>query len=498
VSTSPAAAPVPAAAAAPPPASGAGEAAGGTAAAPAAAAAAAAAPAAGKSSSATSTSAALVAGKDGGGQDGGAGAGAGSDDALLDSITRRQSVLMQPVVTLTLYVPTACVGAVIGRRGQAIAGVQRAAGQAATTGHPVRVSVLGGDGGGPLDASSLPYTYSDLDFADPNWTPVVIRADPRAAFVAAQRVEEILKANDSAMDDVVLDVPLNRQKHAAVVGKRGLVLANLSADTRVRVMVPNKDRRHDVVQLEGRLQDVKACLERVLVLAGKPASSSSAPPPAAAASSGGNNNSGAAAATGAAGAVTPAAGASSSSLEPGGEAAPPPSLSGPSSTQHSQTLVVEAVPSQTKIRGLSRKTDTVIKKKRAPDGGPAPDGGGGSGGGGGLWQLIVTGSTAEQVQSAIQLLQKACDGAAKAAAEASGNASGGGGGGTRGGGASGAASGAPAPAPRRGRVRSRGTGGGGGGGGKGSSAAAPKRGAAGGSGNSKSDPPPAPAPPASA
>jgi hypothetical protein len=296
----------------------------------------------------------------------------------------------------------------------------------------------------------LPYTYSDLDFSDPNWTPVVIRADPKAAFTAASKVEEILTANDSVMDDVVLDVPLGRQKHAAVVGKRGFVLANLSADTQVRVMVPNKDRRHDVVQLEGELSNVKMCLERVLIIASKP-------------SSGG---SGAGAAVGtrndapAGGGATTAASSSSSSSPPG------------SSSHHVQTLVVDTVPSQTKIRGLCRKTDTVIKKKRVE----VPPG---EGGGGGAWQLTVTGSSAEQVQAAIHLLQKVSEGnphqaTTSSSNEASGNAAGGGGGvgGGNRGGASGNASPAAtgASAPRRGRTRGRA---GAGSGGKGSAAAAP-------------------------
>jgi hypothetical protein len=122
---------------------------------------------------------------------------------------------MQPTVTLTLYIPTPSVGAVIGRRGANIANLQKIASQAAVTHQPVRVSVIG------QRADELPFTYSDLDFSDPNWTPVVIRADPRAAFTAAAKLEET-----AVVDDVVLDIPISRNKHAAIVGKRGAVLAS--------------------------------------------------------------------------------------------------------------------------------------------------------------------------------------------------------------------------------------------------------------------------------
>jgi len=102
-----------------------------------------------------------------------------------------------------------------------------------------------------------------LDWSSPHWTPVVIRADPCAALSAAQRLEDIV----GELDEVVLDLPLSRSKHASLIGKRGLVLANLSADTQVRIMVPRRELRHDVVQLEGQLQNVQQCLEKVLQLA---------------------------------------------------------------------------------------------------------------------------------------------------------------------------------------------------------------------------------------
>lgn len=233
---------------------------------------------------------------------------------------------MQPTVTLTMYIPTSSVGAVIGRRGANIANLQKLASGSASTNQPVRVSVIGQD-----STETLPYTYSELDFSDPNWTPVVIRADPRAAFTAAIKLEDTV----GAVDEVVLDIPVSRNKHAAIVGKRGLTLANMSADTNVRIMVPNKLRLHDCVQLEGDLDNVKRCLDRVLQVAAK---------------------------------------------------AKPPK-----SEEVSSVLLVQQLPSQTKLRSVGRKTETSIKKKKMDES---------------SWQLTVSGATNDQVQNAIAMLKK--------------------------------------------------------------------------------------------
>merc|ERR1712151_1194341 len=94
--------------------------------------------------------------------------------------------------------------------------------------------------------SGIPYTYSELDWSSPHWTPVVIRADPVAALSAGKLLEDKVEQ----LDQVVMDVPLNRIKHSSLIGKRGLILAKLSADTNVRIMVPSRDLRHDIIQLE--------------------------------------------------------------------------------------------------------------------------------------------------------------------------------------------------------------------------------------------------------
>jgi hypothetical protein len=121
-------------------------------------------------------------------------------------------------------------------------------------------------------------------------------------------------------------------KHAAIVGKRGCVLQNISADTNVRIMVPKRDLHHDIVQLEGDLHNVKQCLDRLLQVASKGKKTDDSP---------------------------------------------------------SASITVTQLPSQTKMRGVSRKTDTSIKKKKVQD----------------EWQLIVTGSSQENVQAAIAIIQ---------------------------------------------------------------------------------------------
>lgn len=247
---------------------------------------------------------------------------AGDEEEILQSIASMSSALMNPQVTLTCYIPTASVGAVIGRRGSTILQIQRHAQQIGGAG-PVRVSIVG------HDDDDVPYTYSELDWSSPDWTPVVIRANPCAALAAGQRLLETV----GELDEVVLDFPLSRTKHASLIGKRGLVLANLSADTSVRIMVPAKEVRHDIVQLEGELGNVRKCLNKILLRC---------------------------------------------------EAKPLPA-----------SLRVDQLPSQTKLRNVSRKTETTIRKKKLDDDNS--------------WQLTVSGASPENIQAAVGMLDRRQD-----------------------------------------------------------------------------------------
>ena len=160
-------------------------------------------------------------------------------------------------LTLTVYVAPAKIGSVIGRRGQAILNLQREAAQIADecqqrtnggTSTSVRVSI-GGSGGGtppssgkdgpvPHPARMAPSTASDGP--SPHWAPVVVRSDPLGAFAAARLLVRDIGGMEHLDGNVVVDVPIARNRHATLVGRKGLTLMALSADHAVRIMVPHK------------------------------------------------------------------------------------------------------------------------------------------------------------------------------------------------------------------------------------------------------------------
>lgn len=350
-------------------------------------------------------------------------------DPLLMSIASKQTALVQQLITLTCYIPTNSVGAVIGRRGATIAQIQKQAQQVGTSNGAVRLSIAGGHHpasvaggemgatGGPMSpmvatggsgdmqqqqqqqhydytlqapqspnpaqieqssllnsqqqqqlqmtplqssATSVPYTYTELDWSSPLWTPVVIRADPCAALTAAQ----LLRDKVGPLDDIVMDVPLGRAKHAAVVGRRGYVLANLSADTHVRIMVPRRELRHDIIQLEGQLDKVKQCLERVLNIVSSDQTTGTMTTPS-----------------------STAAGSNSKKNNKGGNKADKHNTADTTSV----VIKLAILPSQTKLRTIGRKSDTIIKKKKNNES---------------TWDLTITGSSPQNVQSAVAILKK--------------------------------------------------------------------------------------------
>lgn len=225
------------------------------------------------------------------------------EDPVLQSIASKPSVLQNPQVTLTCYIPSQSIGAVIGRRGSTIAQIQRHAQQYGV----LRLSIVGHDD----TSDSVPYTFTALDWTCKEWTPVVIRGDPCAALCAAQRLRAVAGGE---LDDVILDIPLNRGKFSTLIGRRGSVLFGLSADTNVRIMVPQRALRIDLIQLEGELDNVKVCFEKIVDLL-----------------------------------------SSLKKKTPGDENAV------------SASLQVPTLPSQTKLRVVAKKTDTTIQKKRQAD-----------------------------------------------------------------------------------------------------------------------------------
>jgi len=189
----------------------------------------------------------------------------GQDDGLESLLPVLKTL---PTLTLTLYVPSSAVGAIIGRRGQNIAQIQKNAASAAVVSKslPVRIAVVG------TEPTTVPATYTPLDSDTTTLTPIVTHADPGSVLEVGD------KLMTTAGEDVILDIPLPSSKHASVVGKRGLVLQTLSADHHVRIMVPNKDLRHDVVQLEGQWMNVKSCWRAMMRVLHKGASAVSNEP----------------------------------------------------------------------------------------------------------------------------------------------------------------------------------------------------------------------------
>ena len=82
--------------------------------------------------------------------------------------------------------------------------------------------------------------HAEREHATPNsaWAPVLIRADPVGAFAAARMLSKEISGN---IDDVVLEVPIHRSRHSAIIGRKGLTIAGLSSDHAVRIMVPNRN-----------------------------------------------------------------------------------------------------------------------------------------------------------------------------------------------------------------------------------------------------------------
>jgi len=326
-----------------------------------------------------------------------------------------------PYLTITVYIPTVCVGLLIGKKGSTIDSIQKLAAkestsvatavlsssqqqcrgknskQKVTSPESVRISVVNypppvhnhknvngvGGGGGhtssskgspstaSIDMAGVPPTYTELDFTNPQWTPVVIRSDPIATMYAANAVNEICCPEylpDRKHLVYIFDLPVpavgggggganinNTNGHASIVGKRGNTLVQLSADHHCRIMVPPKQLGHNIIQLEAPLQECCSCLEAI-----------------AAKLQVGNSN------------LNSTQIVTTTTTNSGNEQEKEQKNSGPKpSSSHSKhntdtnkekvnnkdnnfsiTLVIQPLPSQTKLRNIGRKTETKILKKR--------------------------------------------------------------------------------------------------------------------------------------
>jgi hypothetical protein len=165
------------------------------------------------------------------------------------------------------------VGAIIGRGGKTILSVQKEA-MRKSLGHTgaVRISVLGGNNSPSHTSeeegeffpsatntqSSATWNYHEfhssvqkeneentqVDNDEEDEVPVIIRGDPVGCFVAVRQILPLVYHRHDP--DVVFEVPIHRSKHNLLVGKGGLILAALSAEYEVRIMVPPNDLMENV------------------------------------------------------------------------------------------------------------------------------------------------------------------------------------------------------------------------------------------------------------
>jgi len=252
----------------------------------------------------------------------------------------------------------------------------------------------------PLLQSSMgdmgvPPTYTELDFSNPQWTPIVIRADPIAALHASKAIHEICCPEyiaDRKQLIYIVDVPIPavagvnnsdnanipnansvnanasdsfndsdntvdnaNLRHASIVGKKGNKLIQLSADHQCRIMVPPKQLGHNIIQLEAPLQECCSCLKAISV---KLQADKNHP------TNSRNNNdekegqqqqqSGSDATNAAAASQTQTKNARNRNKIENAK------------SNYQITLVVQPLPSQTKLRNIARKTETKILRKKIP------------------------------------------------------------------------------------------------------------------------------------
>ena len=269
-------------------------------------------------------------------------------------------------VQLTAYITPASVGAVIGRKGARIVQIQK------DSGKQVRVNIVStssGKVGAATNVNSKINKESKIDEVDTEipggerdrnddgvsdeldqWVPVIIKGDPVGTIKAGKLVLEALE-DPQDMDGVVMDVPLHRSKHSAIIGKKGINIMKLSSDHNVRIMVPPPSRDNaekgnlNMIQLEGDIFDVEKCLVDLLKTV-------TSPPPNSTAAT--NNN--------------------SSSLSHATEMTMPPDIPGVKVTLLKNQIKVlispemsHIVPSLTRLRSIGKSYSALIRRKRVVD-----------------------------------------------------------------------------------------------------------------------------------
>jgi hypothetical protein len=175
---------------------------------------------------------------------------------------------------ITVFVPPNTVGAIIGRGGGKILSVQKEA-MRKSLGHTgtVKISVLGGNNSpshtseeegeffpsasNTQGTTGATWNYHEFhsmqkeneenfqtDNEEDDEVPVIIRGDPIGCFAAVRQILPLVYYRHDP--DVVFEVPIHRLKHNLLVGKGGLILAALSAEYEVRIMIPPNDLMENV------------------------------------------------------------------------------------------------------------------------------------------------------------------------------------------------------------------------------------------------------------
>jgi hypothetical protein len=274
-------------------------------------------------------------------------------------------------MTVTIYIPTVCVGALIGRKGQTIGQMQKQAQQlAGSQSDQVKISIVHHPGNAAEHGTSPPSapaaapntptagtpfgaamtTYTELDFSDPAWTPVVIHAHSMACLYICAAILDICIewVTDRTQIQYIFDLPISsgsigggsgspsvssviNNAHATIIGKRGQTLMALSANTGCRIMVPPKQLHHNVVQLEGPLQECTSCLEAIAHLLN---------------------------------ARDVDALSGQTSPKDAGKSIAKNAQIRSQDNRFQVSFLVMPLPSQTKLRNIARRTETVIRKKR--------------------------------------------------------------------------------------------------------------------------------------
>ena len=145
-------------------------------------------------------------------------------------------------LNLSIWVPTEQVGVVIGKQGATISRIQS-------------------------ETSTRVITDKGEKGAESCWAPIAIKGPPNGVFSACRMVSDIV----DELDDGVAEFQIPRQRHARIIGPRGETIRSISAQSAVRIMVPDNKGKDDRIQLEGEVNRIARAFEMVVDAAfGKP------------------------------------------------------------------------------------------------------------------------------------------------------------------------------------------------------------------------------------